>query len=118
MAGSFNHVTLVGRVVRDPGSRELEGGVGLTNFVLAVDRPFAKKSEKSDKTDFIPVVAWRKLAEICGEFLRKGRLILVEGRLQLRSFEKNGVNHQGAEIVASNVQLLDWPKLEKVDEEE
>lgn len=107
--GSFNHVTLVGRLVRDPANKTLSGDVNLANFVLAVDRPFARKSENGENNvDFIPIVAWRKLGKICEELLEKGRLVLVEGRLQLRSFEKDGVARQVAEVVASNIQLLDY----------
>lgn len=112
MAGSFNHITLVGRLVRDPASRQISEEVGLASFVLAVDRPYGKNSKKGETADFIPVVAWRKLGKICQDLLTKGRLILVEGRLELSSYEKEGVRHQRAEVVASNVQLLDFRKKE------
>lgn len=112
MAGSFNHVTLVGRLVRDPANKKLANDVDLSNFVLAVDRPFAKKTENGEKADFIPIVAWRKLGEICEKILSKGRLVLVEGRLQFRSYEKDGATKQVVEVVASNIQLLDYRKKE------
>ena len=112
--GSYNHVTLVGRLVRDPFNKKLSNDVDLANFVLAVDRPFARKKDKVDKADFIPIVAWRKLGKICEEFLSKGRLVLVEGRLQLHSYEKDGITRQAAEVVASNIQLLDYRKKESV----
>lgn len=76
----------------------------MANFTIAVDRKFSK----NDETDFIPVVAWRRLAEICNEFLFKGKLIAIEGRLQTRSYEdKEGQRRKAFEVVADEMQMLD-----------
>lgn len=107
MSGSYNHITLVGRLVRDPQGKSVAEGVDLARFVLAVDRPYKKEGEEA-QTDFIPVVAWRRLGEVCNEYLGKGQLVLVDGRLQIRSWENNGQTVWQPEIVAGNVQMLDW----------
>lgn len=75
----------------------------MANFTVAVDRKFSK----NDETDFIPIVAWRKLAEICNEFLHKGKLVSIEGRLQTRSYEdKEGQRRKAFEVVADDMQML------------
>ena len=79
---SLNRVILIGRVVAQPEMRYTPGGKAVANFRLAVDR-----RGKSDEADFIPIVAWERLAEICGEFLTKGKLVAIEGRLQTRTYE-------------------------------
>lgn len=107
MSGSYNHITLVGRLVRDPQGKSVAEGVDLARFVLAVDRPYKKEGEEA-QTDFIPVVAWRRLGEVCNEYLGKGQLVLVDGRLQIRSWENNGQTVWQPEIVAGQIQMLDW----------
>ena len=102
----MNHVTLIGRLTRDPELRYTPNGVAVCKFTLAVDRAFSKEKE----TDFIPIVVWQKLAEACGNNLGKGRLVAVEGRLQIRSYEKDGNKHRIAEVVASEVKFLDYGK--------
>lgn len=109
MSGSYNHITLVGRLVRDPQGKSVAEGVDLARFVLAVDRPYKKEGEEA-QTDFIPVVAWRRLGEVCNEYLGKGQLVLVDGRLQIRSWENDGKTVWQPEIVAGNVQMLSWKK--------
>jgi len=101
---SLNKIILVGRLTADPELRYTPSGAPVANFTLAVDRKFSK----NDETDFIPVVAWRRLAEICNEFLHKGKLIAVEGRLQTRSYEdKEGQRRKAFEVVADDMQMLD-----------
>jgi single-strand DNA-binding protein len=107
----LNKIILIGRLVQDPELRYTPaGGVAVANFTLAVDRPFVnQKGEK--ETDFIRIVAWRKLAEICTNNLSKGRKVAVEGRLQLRSYDdREGVRRTAAEVVAENVFFLDSRK--------
>lgn len=107
----MNHIILIGRLTRDPEIRYTLNGVAVANFDLAVDRPLQKDKEK--ETDFIRIVVWNKLAESCANFLSKGRLIAVEGRLQIRSYEgQDGQKRYVAEVVASEVQFLDKAKTE------
>ena len=101
---SLNKVILIGRLTHDPELRYTPNGQPVANFSLAVDR----KMSKNDETDFIPVVAWRRLAEICNEFLHKGKLVAIEGRLQVRSYEdKEGRKQRAFEVVADEMQMLD-----------
>ncbi len=101
---SFNRVILIGRLTRDPELRYTPNGQPVANFSLAVNR----KLSKNDETDFIPVVAWRRLAEICNEFLHKGKLVAIEGRLQVREYEdKEGRRQRAFEVVADDMQMLD-----------
>ena len=106
----MNITILIGRLVRDPELRYTPNGVPVATFTLAVDRPFANQQGERD-TDFIRIVVWRKLAEICASNLSKGRLVAVEGRIQVRSYEgQEGEKRQAFEVVADNVRFLDWPK--------
>lgn len=101
---ALNKVILIGRLTHDPELRYTPNGQPVANFSLAVDR----KLSKNDETDFIPVVAWRRLAEICNEFLHKGKLVAIEGRLQVRSYEdKEGRRQRAFEVVADEMQMLD-----------
>jgi len=105
----YNKAFLIGNLARDPELRYTPSGVPVCRLVLAVNRPKAKSSQDSDgkgDVDFIPVVAWRRLAEICGEYLKKGRPVAIEGRLQVRSFEKGGVKRTIAEVLADGMQML------------
>ena len=100
----MNKVLLLGRLVRDPEIRTTQSGKMVTTFTLAVDRFGGGR----DNADFIPVVTWEKLAENCGNSLAKGQRALVEGRLQIRSFEgKDGQKRWVSEIVAQAVEFLD-----------
>lgn len=106
----FNKVILIGRLTRDPELRYTPSGVAVANFALAVDRPFSNQQGERE-TDFIEIVTWRKLAETVSGHLKKGRLVAVEGRLQIRSYEtQDGQRRKAAEIVAENVRFLDSPK--------
>jgi len=101
---SMNKIILIGRLTADPELRYTPSGAPVANFTVAVDRKFSK----NDETDFIPVVAWRRLAEICNEFLHKGKLVAVEGRLQTRTYEdKEGQRRKAFEVVADEMQMLD-----------
>jgi len=105
----LNRVFLIGRLTRDPEARYTTAGIAVSRFSLAVNR--LTKKDGQNEVDFIRVVAWRRLAEICNEHLRKGKLIAIEGRLQISSYEKNGQKQQAAEVVADNMQMLDRNRL-------
>ena len=105
----LNRAILIGRLTRDPEMRYTPNGVAVTTFTLAVDRPYTNNGEK--EADFIPIVVWRKLAENCAEYLRKGRLCAVEGRIQVRHYDNNeGRRVYVTEVVADNVRFLERPK--------
>ncbi|MFH2034349.1 MAG: single-stranded DNA-binding protein, partial [Candidatus Margulisiibacteriota bacterium] len=87
--------------------RYTPSGIPVASFTLAVNRITKKGSEGNNAVDFIPVVAWRRLAEICGEYLKKGRPVAIEGRLQVRSYVgKDGEKRMAAEVVADGMQML------------
>ncbi|OMF17198.1 single-stranded DNA-binding protein [Paenibacillus amylolyticus] len=103
----LNRVILIGRLTRDPELRYTPTGVATTSFTLAVDRPFTSQGGEKE-ADFIPVVTWRQLAETCANYLRKGRLAAVEGRIQIRNYENNeGKRVYVTEIIADNVRFLE-----------
>ena len=104
----MNHVSLIGRLTKDPEVRYTQSGTAVCTFTLAVDRKFAKKDSGQPTADFIPIVAWRKLAEIIGNNLAKGRRISVEGRIQVRSYDaQDGSKRYVTEVVADEVEFLD-----------
>jgi single-strand DNA-binding protein len=104
----LNRVILIGRLTRDPELRYTPAGVAVTQFTLAVDRPFSNSQTRERETDFINIVTWRQLAETCANYLRKGRLTAVEGRLQIRNYDNNeGKKVYVTEVVADNVRFLE-----------
>ena len=104
----LNKAILIGRLTRDPEVRYTQSGTAVCTFTLAVDRKFAKKDSGQPTADFIPIVTWRKLAEICGNNLVKGRRISVDGRIQVRSYDaQDGSKRYVTEIVADEVEFLD-----------
>ena len=101
----MNKVILVGRLTRDPEVRFTQTGKAVASFSLAVDR-FSTQGQK--EADFIPIVVWGKVAEICGNNLSKGRKVLVDGRLQIRNYEdKTGQKRYATEVIAQTVEFLD-----------
>jgi single-strand DNA-binding protein len=104
----LNRAVLVGRLTRDPESQYTPSGVAIAKFTVAVDR-FSKNPETGEKeTDFIPVVAFRRSAEFVTQYITKGRLVAVEGRIQVRSWvAQDGQKRYMTEIIADNVQGLD-----------
>ena len=104
-----NKAILIGRLGRDPEVRYTPDGAMVTNFTLATDESYKDKNgEKVQKTEWHRIVAFGKLAEICGNYLIKGKLVFVEGRIQTRSWEdKDGVKRFTTEIIAGNMQMLD-----------
>ena len=106
----MNKVILIGRLTRDPEVRYTQSGIAVCTFTLAVDRRYARKAENNGQptADFIPIVAWRKLAEICGNNLTKGRRISVEGSMQVRSYEaQDGTKRYVTEVIADEIEFLD-----------
>jgi len=94
----------------DPQLRYTTNGNAVTNFTLAVDKPYVGRDGERG-ADFIDIVVWRKQAEVCANHLSKGRLVAIEGRLQIRSYDdQNGVRRKAAEVVADNVRFLDRAK--------
>lgn len=106
----MNIVVLIGRLCADPELRYSTDGKPMCNFTLAVDRPYKNSAGEKD-ADFVRIVVFGKTAEACANNLGKGRLVAVEGRLQVRSYETpEGQKRQVSEVVAENVRFLDWPK--------
>ena len=102
----FNRVFLIGNLTKDAELRYTTSGIAVAKFTIAVNRTF-KNREGETEVDFLRIVAWRKLAEICGEYLKKGMMVFIEGRLQFDSFEKDGKKITMTEIIAENMQMLD-----------
>ena len=104
----LNHITLMGRLTRDPELRRTGSGVAVTSFTLAVDRDFADKQSGEKETDFIECVAWKNTAEFVSKYFTKGRMAVVSGRLQIRRWnDKDGNKRSTAEVVADNVYFGD-----------
>lgn len=101
-----NKIFLIGRLTMDPELKYTTGGNAVTRMSLAVDRQY-KDSEGNKKVDFIPIIAWRKLAEIVAEHMRKGKLISVVGSLEIRSYEQQGEKRYIAEVIAEDIKFLD-----------
>ena len=104
----LNHITIMGRLTRDPELRRTGSGVAVTSFTLAVDRDFGKNEQGERETDFIDCVAWRQTGEFVSKYFTKGRMAVVSGRLQIRSWnDKDGNKRRTAEVVADNVYFGD-----------
>jgi single-strand DNA-binding protein len=108
MAGSVNKVILIGRVGRDPEVRYISSGTPVASFSVATDESFkSRNGEQQQHTEWHKVVAWNKLAEICGEYLTKGKLVYIEGSIRSRQWEDQSGNKRTAyEIIARNMQML------------
>ena len=108
----LNKIFIMGRLTRDPELRRTQSGTPVTSFSLAVDRDFKSQSGEKE-TDFIDVVAWRSTAEFVAKYFTKGRMAVVEGRLQLRDWkDKDGNNRRSAEVVAEHVYFGDSKRSE------
>ena len=102
----LNHITIMGRLTRDPEMRATTSGTKVTAFTLAVDRDYSGSKEK--KTDFIDCIAWRNTAEFVKSYFSKGRMAVVSGRLQLRDWTANdGTKRRSAEVIAESVYFGD-----------
>lgn len=106
----FNKVILVGRLCNDPELRYTPSGIAVANFRLAVDRQFTN-AQGERETDFIDIVAWRQDAEFSANYLGKGRLVLIDGRMQVRNWTtQDGQRRRSVEVVADRVRGLDRPR--------
>ena len=106
--GTVNKAILIGRLGADPELKYTPSGAAVVNFNIATDESWTDASGvKQERTEWHRIVAWRKLAEICGEYLKKGSRVYIEGQLQTRSWEQDGVKRYTTEIVARNMQMLD-----------
>lgn len=102
----LNRIVLIGRLTRDPELRFTQSGIAVASFTLAVDRNF-KNAQGERETDFIDIVVWRQQAELCANYLSKGKLAAVDGSLHIRSYEtQDGQKRKAAEVVADNVRFL------------
>lgn len=102
----LNRIVLIGRLVADPRLQFTQSGIAVANMRIAVDRPYTNKKGERE-ADFIDIVCWRQLAETVANHLSKGRLIAVDGRLQIRQYEWEGQKRQAAEVYADDVRFLD-----------
>ena len=110
MAKSFNQAIVMGNLTRDPELRSTPGGQQVASFAVATNRTWVDGSgEKKEAVEYHEIVAWGKLGELAGQYLAKGRKVMVVGRLQTQSWEKDGVKRSRTEIVAADINFLDRP---------
>jgi single-strand DNA-binding protein len=104
---SVNRVILIGNCGRDPEVRYMPNGEAVANFSIATTSRWKNKAgERQEETEWHNIVAYRRLGEIVGEYLKKGKPVFIEGRLQTRTWEKDGIKRYSTEIIADNLQLL------------
>ena len=107
----LNHITIMGRLTRDPEMRSTQSGVAVASFTLAVDRDFGSKDGGEKQTDFIDCTAWRHTAEFVSKYFSKGRMAVVSGRLQIDNYTDNdGNKRKSAKVVADNIYFGDSKK--------
>ena len=110
----LNHITIMGRLTRDPELRRTGSGTAVANFTVAVDRDFSGSGGGEKETDFIDCIAWRQTGEFISKYFTKGSMIVVHGRLQIRPWvDKDGNKRKSAEIVAENVYFGESKKKEE-----
>jgi single-strand DNA-binding protein len=110
MAKSFNQAIIMGNLTRDPELRSTPGGQQVASFAVATNRTWMDNSgERKEAVEYHEIVAWGKLGELASQYLAKGRKVMVVGRLQTQSWEKDGVKRSRTEIVASDINFLDAP---------
>ncbi|MBP6672595.1 MAG: single-stranded DNA-binding protein [Bacteroidetes bacterium] len=108
MSRSLNKVQLIGNLGKDPELKYTPSGVAVATFSIATSESWKDTDgNQQEKTEWHNIVAWRKLAEICGEYLKKGKKVYLEGKLQTRNYEKDGVKRYVTEIVADQLIMLD-----------
>ena len=104
----LNHITIMGRFVRDPELRRTGSGIAVASFTLAVDRDYKASSGGEKEVDFIDCVAWRQTGEFVSKYFTRGRMAVVSGKLQIRSWtDKDGNKRRTAEVIAENVYFAD-----------
>lgn len=107
----LNHITIMGRLTRDPEMRTTQSGVSVASFTLAVDRDFGGRDGSEKQTDFIDCTAWRHTAEFVSKYFSKGRMAVVSGRLQIDNYTDNdGNKHRSAKVIADNIYFGDSKK--------
>ncbi len=107
----LNHITIMGRLTRDPELRRTGSGIAVASFTVAVDRDFGGRDGGERETDFIDCVAWRQTGELVSKYFTKGRMIVVSGRLQIRNWtDKDGNKRRSAEVVADSCYFGDSKK--------
>lgn len=110
MAKSFNQAIIMGNLTRDPELRTTPSGQPVASFAVATNRTWVDGTgERKEAVEYHEIVAWGKLGELANQYLGKGRKVMVVGRLQTQSWEKDGVKRQRTEIVASDINFLDRP---------
>lgn len=115
----LNHITLMGRMVRDPELRSTQSGTPVCSFTLACDRDFKTKDSGEKETDFIDCVAWRSTAEFVSKYFTKGRMIALDGRLQAQNWtDRDGNKRVSTEIVAENAYFADSKRDESTASED
>ena len=111
MSRGVNKVILVGRLGADPEVRHTPNGIAVARFSLATSEAYTdKEGNRQEFTEWHRIIAWRQLAEICGQYLSKGRLVYIEGKLRTRTWEQAGVKRSATEIEAREMQMLDSAK--------
>ncbi|MCK4666455.1 single-stranded DNA-binding protein [Candidatus Dependentiae bacterium] len=115
---TLNRIFMIGNLTRDPELKFTQAGTAVTNFSIAVNRSWKKQNgERQEETTFVRIITWRKLAEICNEYLKKGSTILVEGRLSNRSWTtQDGQKRSTIEVIANNIQFINIPRRNKEEE--
>lgn len=107
----LNHITIMGRLTRDPEMRSTQSGVAVASFTLAVDRDFGGRDGAEKQTDFIDCTAWRHTAEFVSKYFSKGRMAVVSGRLQIDNYTDNdGNKRKAAKVIADNIYFGDSKK--------
>lgn len=115
----MNTVVLIGRLTRDPELRYIPSGTAVCTFTLAVDKQLSKdkrqemEAKNQPTADFINIVVWGRMGENCANYLSKGRLVAVQGRLQSGRYEKDGIMRYTTDVVAATVEFLEWGDKEK-----
>ena len=116
MSGSVNKAIIIGNLGKDPEVRQTGNGNAVANFSIATSEKFTDKGgQKQERTEWHRIVTFGKTAELCGKYLGKGSSVFVEGRIQTREYEKDGVKRYSTEIVADNVRFLDPPPKRSAD---
>ena len=116
---NLNKVFLIGRLTKDPELRYTPSGQAVTTFRLATNREYMTKEGKKEETCYVTVVSWGKQAEVCAEYLKKGNLVFVEGRLQYRTWETQEKEKRSTlEVRLENFQFLEKPQIDIVPETE
>lgn len=106
MSNNVNKVTLIGRLTKDPEAKDVNGNA-LSSFSVATSQTWKDKAgEKQEKTEFTNCTVWGKLADICNQYLKKGKLVYIEGRLQTDKYDKEGQTHYNTKVIVNDMKIL------------